>query len=363
MRRATLIAGGIAVAAAAWILSGQVTDKHTDPSGASNQVSGETETVDTPRQRPRVRITESTAIPHGQEFSLFGRTEADRIVYIRAETSGRVIKIHAKKGDEIEAGGRVVRLAMDDRAARLAEAEARVDFREIGYDAALSLAEKNFSAEVTVAGDLAELESARAALHAIQLDIARTHLVAPFEGIIEEVPLEVGDLVNVGDIVATLVDLDPITVVAEVSERQVAKVRVGQDAQVHFANGPARSGTVTFVSRRGRDETRTFRVEIEVSNSEFDVPQGLTTEVTLLTDSVMAHRISPAILTLNGNGQIGVKIIEGKAQVAFVPITIIAETMDGVWIYGLPRTARLITVGQEFVRSGQLVDAVDADKP
>jgi len=361
MRRATLIAVGIAAVAAAWILSGQITDKDADTAMATDESIAGNPELAAAEQRPRVRVTDSSATSHIQEFTLFGRSEADRVVYLRAETSGRIVKIDVKKGDVVEEGAQVVRLAMDDRPARLTEAKAQVAYREIGYDAALSLAEKKFSAKVTVAGDLAQLETARAALRGIQLDMARTRLGAPFESVVEELSLEVGDLVRVGDMVAKLVDLDPIIVVIEVSERQVAHVRTGQQAHVQFANGLARTGTVTFVSRSGSDATRTFRVEIEVANSEFDIPQGLTTEVTLRTEPVMAHRISPAILTLSGEGQLGIKIIEGDDRVVFVPITVIAETGDGLWIDGLPQTARLITVGQEFVSHGQMVEAVTAD--
>ncbi|MBC8240155.1 MAG: efflux RND transporter periplasmic adaptor subunit [Alphaproteobacteria bacterium] len=355
MRRATLIAVGIAAVAGLWILSGQIPNESVDMTAPTEAMS------DADEQRPRVRVANSTATAHVQELTVFGRTEADRFVDIRAETSGRVIGIEVNKGQIAEKDAVIVRLAMDDRQAKLTQAEAEVNYRKIAYDGAQSLAEKRFSAEVTVAEELAALESARASLRAIRLDMARTRIGAPFAGVIEKSPLEIGDLVRVGDVVAQLVDLDPITVSIEVNERQVSQVRIGQQAQARFANGLARAGTVTFVSRSGSDETRTFRVEIEVANSEFDIPRGLTADVTLLTESVMAHRISPAVLTLSGEGQLGVKIINDDDQVVFVPITVIAEARDGVWISGLPLNARLITIGQEFVRAGQLVDAVIMD--
>ncbi|NQV45412.1 MAG: efflux RND transporter periplasmic adaptor subunit [Rhodospirillales bacterium] len=358
MRRATQIAIGIVAAAGLWVLSGQLTGQGKNTDAAPDEVTSGAGEAIPDEQRPRVRITESTAISHSQEFTVFGRSEADRVVDIRSETSGRIVNIFVEKGMAVDTGTELVRLAMDDRQSKLTETRAQVDYRKIAFDAAQSLAKKKFSAEVTVAGDLAALETAKAALQAIRLDIARTHISVPFSGIIEESPVEIGDLVQIGDKIAQLVDLDPITISVEVSEKQISAIRIGQQSHIQFASGIIRAGAITYVSRSASNDTRTFRVEIEVPNIDHDIPQGLTAEVTLLTGSVLAHLISPAVLTLSDEGQLGVKIINDEDHVIFMPIVIVAETEEGIWVDGLDPTVRLITVGQEFVQDGQLVDAV-----
>lgn len=359
MRRATMIAMGIAAVAGLWIVSGQFSDgDNSVVDGVSEMSAAEPGAAGgnaEDSELPRVRVTDSIATARVQEITVFGRTEADRIVDVRAETSGRVVDILVSEGDLVEKATDIVRLAMDDRQARLTEAKAQVKYREIAYEAAQALAKKKFSAEVTVAEDLAALETAKASLRAIRLDIARTKIAAPFGGIIEETPLEIGDLVQTGDRVAQLVDLNPIKVAVEVTEGQVSQVHVGQRATARFPGDITREGIVSFVSRSGSEETRTFRVEIRIGNPNLDVPQGVTADVNLQTEPAMAHRISPAVLTLDDEGQIGVKIVDGRDQVVFVPVAIVAETTDGVWVDGLPSSVRLITVGQEFVRHGQNV--------
>jgi len=356
-----MIAGGIAVVAGLWILSGQFGGDDVLSVNGTEAAVNDTQPQPSEEELPRVRVIDSVAITHVQEIAVFGRTEADKVVDVRAETAGRVVEILAEEGSETEEGTALVRLAMDDRQAKLTDALAQVKYREIGYDAAQELAKKKFSAEVTVAEELAALETAKASLRAIRLDISRTRIKAPFGGVVEKSPLHTGDLVQVGDIVAQIVDLDPITVAVEITERQVAQVRVGQSARTRFPNGNVHDGTVTFVSRSGSTETRTFRVEVEIDNANLDIPEGLTADVTLLTTPVMAHRITPAILTLDDEGRIGVKIVDGNDHAVFKPIKIIAETRDGVWIDGLPQEVRLITVGQEYVRHGQAVNAITMD--
>lgn len=358
MKRPTLIALCIAVIAGVWILSGQFNDESKNNESLSGGLIADNAGPASGSVLPRVRVRESTASEHGLELNLFGKSEEDRAVDVRIATSGHVAEIIAPKGSIVEESDMLLRLQMDDRHAILKGAEAEVDYREIAFEAAQSLAQKQFSAEVTVAGDLAALETAKAALEAVRLDIARTRVMTPFSGILEDIPVEIGDYVQTGDIMATIVDLDPIVVATEVTERQVSKVQLGHKADVIFANGITRSGAVAFISRSANEETRTFRVEIEVPNNDFAIPRGITADVTLFFNAVMAHLISPAIMTLSDDGRLGVKIVTNQNTVGFKPIEIIAETSDGVWVSGLPQTVRLITVGQEFVRVGHAVDAI-----
>ena len=72
----------------------------------------------------------------------------------------------------------------------------------------------------------------------------------------------------------------------------------------------------------------------------------------------MAHNVSPASLSLSDNGAIGAKIVNNNDLVEFVEVEVVSDTATGVWLTGLPPNAKLITVGQELVFSGQRVIAV-----
>lgn len=71
-----------------------------------------------------------------------------------------------------------------------------------------------------------------------------------------------------------------------------------------------------------------------------------------------AYKISPSILSLADNGQIGVKIVDENDRVQFKPVALLKDTPEHLWITGLPPSVRIITVGQEFVLSGQKVKPV-----
>jgi multidrug efflux system membrane fusion protein len=175
--------------------------------------------------------------------------------------------------------------------------------------------------------------------------------------------VEVGDYLGIGDPVAVVVDLDPLLAVAQLSEREAAAVRQDVEGRARLVTGDVVDGRVRYVSAVGSAGTRTFRLELEVQNDGNRIPGGLTLEINLPVASVDAHRMSPAALTLDDDGVVGVKTVDAQNIVRFHPAELVAGGESGVWIGGLPTEVTIITVGQEFVLPGQTVVPVAEDLP
>lgn len=173
--------------------------------------------------------------------------------------------------------------------------------------------------------------------------------------------IEVGDYVSVGDTMFTIVDMETIDLVVFVSERNISRIRLGHEATAEFYNGDIVSGIVSYIAPVADQATRTFRVEISTPNPDYSIRDGLTAKVRISVEEQKAHKISPSVLSLNDVGQIGVKIVVTPNRVQFVPVTILSDTSDHMWILGLPDNVRLITVGQDFVSPGQTVQPIVAD--
>ena len=99
----------------------------------------------------------------------------------------------------------------------------------------------------------------------MEIDIGYTAIRAPFDGVIEERAVEIGDFVNVGDSAARIVDLDPVLVVGQAAERDIGKIKVGMPGTARLVTGETVAGKVRFVGSSADAKTRTFRVELEVS--------------------------------------------------------------------------------------------------
>lgn len=285
-------------------------------------------------------------------LSLRGRTEAFREVVVRAETGGRVAEAVVQEGSAVSEGDILCRLDVDARAAAVAQAEADLRARQLDYAAAAELANRGHRAANQVAAAEAARDAAQARLSAAREELANVRLAAPFDGIFDQRAAEVGDFLATGAACGTVVQLDPILIVAEVSERNVADLEAGMPGRARLVTGQTVEGRIRFVERRADPATRTFRVELEADNPEHAIRSGVTAEIRIDLPEEPAHRIPASILALNAEGELGVRIVEQGNRVRFVPIHLLSDDGEQVWVGGLPRTAEVIVLGQEFVAEG-----------
>ena len=147
--------------------------------------------------------------------------------------------------------------------------------------------------------------------------------------------------------------LDPIKLVGFVPESQVNRVKVGAIAGARLAAGGNEvQGRVTFVSRSSDPTTRTFLTEIEVPNPDLAIRDGQTAEILIASEGADAHLVPQSALTLNDEGALGLRLANTDNIVEFHEVSLIRDTVDGVWVTGLPTEANIIVVGQEYVIEG-----------
>ena len=186
------------------------------------------------------------------------------------------------------------------------------------------------------------------------VELNRTEVKAPFSGFIEQI-VKPGNFLERGQICATIIQLDPITLIAGVPEYDINKVRIGQNVFVELVTGQKINGKLTFVSKSASPDTRTFSVESQIENSDGKVKDGLTAEISIEIDKVMAHKISPSILLLNDEGKLGIRIVNKRKYANFVEIIILEDSEERLWVTGIPEEVEIIIQGQGFVENGQEV--------
>lgn len=347
-----LLSGGIIIIVAAWLFSGQFSD---DSSSAASIEGADPGTAAT---KGAVRVRTQSAERVQRTIIVNGKTAPARVVSLTAETDGRVDVIGAARGASIERGEIIVRLDQRDRKARLAQAKATVKQREVEYEGRLKLKSESYVSEAQLQEAVALLETARAELKRAELDLAYMNVRAPFGGALQSRAVEIGDFLKRGDPIATYVDNRTIIVSANLSEFDARYVDVGDIAEARLATGETVQGLIRYVAPVADEATRTFVVELEIDNSDGELRIGGTAELRIPAEEVLAHRISPSLLTLDDAGNVGVKIIDEDGAVKFVVADIALSSNEGIWLAGLPRDATIITVGQGYVANGTLVNAV-----
>lgn len=303
----------------------------------------------------KVVAYESTAQPFADALVLRGRTEADRRVDVRSEIAGLVASEPLRKGAVVEKGEVLCQISEGDRAAELAESEAFLKEAEVNAKAADKLLEKGFASETTANTRIAALEATRARLLRAKINMQRLTIRAPFSGILETDTAELGSLLQNGSVCASLISLDPIKLVAFAPERSVDSLEVGAAVSARLITGRDVSGEITFVARSADRDTRTYLVEAATPNGDLSIRDGMTAEMRVTLTSRDAHLVPQNALTLNNDGALGVRtVVDGAAK--FYEVEILKDETIGAWIAGLPETATIIIVGQEFVTDGQTVE-------
>jgi multidrug efflux system membrane fusion protein len=346
-----IISGAISAAIVLWIASGSV-------DGGTKSLQPEHSPASESVARQSVRIRQQLAEEVTRDVVVNGRTAPARIVELNAETDGRVMRVGAQRGDRFDRGEIIAQLDERDRHARLLQAEATVKQRELEYDARAKLKGASYVSEAQLQEAAAMLESARTELTRAQLDIDYMVIRAPFDGALQERLVEVGDFVKLGDPVATIVDERTLIVSAGVPEYEARFVRKGAQGSAKLASGEVVSGTIRYVAPVANEATRTFNVELVIDNAAGVLRAGMTAELSIPAETIFAHKISPSLLTLDEDGNLGVKTVDDDGKVEFWLADVAKSSSDGVWVAGLPRTAAIITVGQGFVSAGSLVQAI-----
>jgi len=374
-------------------MSDAATDSATDAAVPAEDTAAADEDTAQPLAVGVVTIM-SDATEIDSAVILRGQTAADRSVELRAETSGTVVSDPIRKGARVEAGDLLCEIdpgtrqdtleeaearleeaiaSVPSAEARVEEAKARLAEANINQNAAQKLSQTGYASDTRVASSeastrsaeasLAQAEgglataqaairSAEAAVASANREITRTKITAPFGGLLEDDTAEIGSLLQNGGICATIIQLDPIKLVGFIPETEVNRVETGAQAGARLATGDELLGQVTFLSRAADPQTRTFRVEIEVPNPDLKIRDGQTVEIGIQADGVMAHKVPQSALTLNDDGNLGVRIVDADNMALFTPVTILRDTIEGVWIDGPPESAQIIIIGQDFVVDG-----------
>ena len=307
---------------------------------------------------------------------LRGQTEAFKSVQVKAETSGSVISQPIRKGTfvkngellcELEVGTKsdvlseakvALALSLDELDASIHQYELRVQAAErqksllkrgVGTEAAVEAAELSASsAETQSLSKRQAVANVEARINRATTELNNTKIIAPFDGLLESDTAEYGDFMQTGAPCGTLLALNPIKLIGYATETQVSKIEVNTTAGARLISGDIVSGTVSFISRSADPTTRTFLVETTVPNENYEIREGSTADIYISLAGAKGHLLPQSSLTLNSSGVLGVRIaLDDKAK--FIPINIIRDAEEGVWVTGLPNSVDVIIVGQEYV--------------
>jgi multidrug efflux system membrane fusion protein len=354
-----LAALAVLVAVAAWVVTGEF----SSVGSAQNEAPvAPAETAEQPKAPLRtVAVITPPRLMHARAIRISGHTEAEKRVTLATRVMGVIERLPVKQGQRVERGDLIMRLNAEDKEAAIRMAESVVSQRQAEFDAAERLVGGGNAPKLQVDQARAALATAKSQLEAAKAELAQYEIYAPYNGLIDRVPVQRGSTILAGAEVATLINLDPLLAVGEVSERDLKYLKIGDTADIKLVDGNTVQGTLRYISRDASSATRTFGIEVAIPNEDKTLPAGMTAEITLLaqpTDSVMLPR---SVVTLSSNGDLGIRAVDPGNKVVFYPIDLVDDTPKGLVLAGIPAEARVIVAGQDLVSEGDEVKPVEAD--
>lgn len=349
MKRSAFLSLALAVAVGIWMFSGAL-------NGSARLKSPVPETKKVQPMKVSVMDLEVDRVT--REIVVQGQLEPKRSVHIRAQTGGQVVAVPVPKGAPVKVGELLVQLAEEDRRAQIARAQAEMTSQRLQVTGQRTLKQQGLQAETQLKSAEATLAAVSAELERLRLDLSHTRITAPFDGVLEKRAVEIGSFVDRGDEVAELVENAELLAVAQIPQQSARWLELGQSVRVRLLDGREAGGKITYVASVAEPQTRSFRIEAGVANADGAFPAGVSAELHIAVAEEPAHFLSPAALTLDDQGRVGIKTVEKGNAVAFHPVTLVRTQTDGVWVAGLPESVRVIVQGQSFVVPGEIVEPI-----
>ncbi len=353
-----LAALAVLVGVGVWVATGEF----SSVGSAQNEAPAAAETPEQPQAALRtVAVITPPRLQHARAIRISGHTEAEKRVTLATRVMGVIESLPVKQGQRVERGDLIMRLDAEDKEAAIRMAESVVTQRQAEADAAERLVKGGNAPRLQADQARAGLATAKSQLEGAKAELAQYEIYAPYNGLIDRVPVQRGSTILAGAEVATLINLDPLLAIGEVSERDLRYLKLGNEADIKLVDGKTVKGTLRYISRDASSATRTFRIEVAIPNEDKALPAGMTAEITLLADQTDSVMLPRSVVTLSSDGDLGIRAVDKDNKVVFFPIDLVDDTPNGLVLAGIPADARVIVAGQDLVTEGNEVKPVEAD--
>ena len=309
-----------------------------------------------------------------QKITATGNVQAWQEAIVGAQVAGlRLAEVDANVGDAVKKGQQLARFEdemvlneLDQHHAAVAEARARVADAEVKEASAKALREKGMVSEQAAIQQLtaaqiarAQLQSAEARLEAQKLRLAYTRVQSPDDGVISSRTATVGAVMQSGSELFRLIRQGKLEWRAELPDSQLQKIRIGQKATLHSAQGDAVPGTVRRISPVVDAQSRNGSAYVELAISpgikagmfaQGDFDLGSTVALTLPQSALVMRDGFNYVYQVGADNRVmQIKVVAGRRVEDRIEI-----------VGGVKADADVVASGAGFLNDGDLVHVVSA---
>jgi len=298
---------------------------------------------------------------------LVGTVEAANDVRLSAEANGQILRYAVKEGSTVKQGELIAKIDDSQLKKNQARLEAQTKQAKEMYQRQKRLWEQDsIGSEIDYLNAKYQYQQSKAALEAINVQISKTNVRAPFNATVEDIIADAGETVNPGVPIVRLIASNYIKVTAGVPARYADVVSVGDSAQIWFdtQSSDTLHGSIMFVGNAIDQQARTFRIEIAMPNHDRQYKIGMIANLKLRTIRRPQSMVISKEFIYKDNDQYVVYVVgkdsEGHPVAKQQTIKLGPSYANNVVVAeGLQPTDRMITVGSSYLNDGTRIQIVD----
>ncbi|MBI9054698.1 MAG: efflux RND transporter periplasmic adaptor subunit [Bacteroidales bacterium] len=262
----------------------------------------------------------------------YGEVKAKNYAMISPEMNGRIEKIYVSEGDRVKKGQLLVSLNTDAIDKQIKGVKSGLDLATKTYHKLDTLWSQNIGSEIDYLSAKNNKESLESQFAALQAQKRMSQIAAPFDGIVDQIFPKEGEIAGPGFPVIEFVNLQKLTITADVSEAYIDIIKKGQIVELSYSSLPnyIKKTPIKRVSKIIASASRTFEIEMEVENPN--------------------ERVKPNIVST-------IKINDFSSDKAFIiPSLAVRKDITGNYVYVVNKENNKNVVAKKYVTTGLSFD-------
>jgi len=288
--------------------------------------------------------------------------EAESEVQVFSEAARKVTQLLVEEGDLVRKGQVLIRLQSEAQQTELARVKSQLQNARQEYTRQTNLYEQQLISVDAYNDVTYQLEQLELSLQDAERELGYTQVRAPVGGTITERFVNIGDHITVNQHLFDIIDFDSIVARIYVPEKELSRMRVGQDARIlaEAAGAAERRGTVDRIAPRVDPRSGTVKVTVAIPPSEGLLP-GMYVTVELITDVHDDAVLVPKKALVYDADQLFIFRLLDDDTVERLLIQASLEDRDNIEPAGILTAGdRIVVAGQASLKDGSKVRRVGA---
>lgn len=262
-----------------------------------------------------------------------------------------------KRDEELFKSSVITKEKLDDR-------KYNRNITEIQYELSrINKEQQNIVLNTNIETTKAQIESLQAQLDLLKIQLGRTYIKSPVSGIVDKLNIDKGELLNPGTSIAEIIRIDNVKLVGGIPEKEIGNVKYGDDVKIKVSAYTNKDfyGKIQHISSNADKTSKTFDVKIIINNSNKLLKPGMLARFSMLRDKYDNAILIPSSSVIQTENS-PIVYIEKDGKVTERKIKLGNNSSEKVVVLeGISEGEKLVTVGQQNLSNGDLVNIVKAN--